>query len=489
MLLVTIKCPEFEEPPSVQAEGLLSFKFQDLEYLKVLARENQVECNPLLAAVVQNNLGVIAYKNNDHATALQYFSRALALTKERNIYYSRICNNIGLTYEFLGLYLTALDYLDEALEISLRFLPESDDFLATLYANKGIILDSIGEYSEALFFLRKALNIRLLSLGENNFQVMSNYNNLAVVLENLGSYDEGVLCMKRAIKISKMIKTEPSIEQALLYLNLGSFYHDQGKLPKFEEMISAAYTIFSKLNNNELVMAIYKNNKGFGSYWENISFAKSMISKARDIILKNFGNDHPLVAKVYNHLSIVHTAESEIAQAETLLHQAERIGLKYFRPNQLDLAKIYHNLGFTVKDQPGKEQIAIDAYKKCLEIYNFHFEDNHPSISIIYHNIAYIYWRLKQFKNAIMNYMRALGIKYRVLRKNDYFDSLTYRNIAMILAEKNNLSDAVKLYSKTIIIGSKAYGKSNHHVASDFNIMKNICEDIERSDLHLPNTV
>ena len=62
-------------------------------------------------------------------------------------------SNIGVVYQSIGEYSTALSYFKKTLEIQQQSLPRNHPHLATTNNNIGAIYQSTGEYSTALSIL------------------------------------------------------------------------------------------------------------------------------------------------------------------------------------------------------------------------------------------------------------------------------------------------------------------------------------------------
>ena len=87
--------------------------------------------------------------------------------------YTILCNNVGITYGELGEHHRELEYLEKALKIRKKVLPENHPDLATSYDNVGMTYGELGEHRRALEYKEKALEIRKKVLPENHPDILS----------------------------------------------------------------------------------------------------------------------------------------------------------------------------------------------------------------------------------------------------------------------------------------------------------------------------
>ena len=112
-------------------------------------------------------------------------------------------NNIGLTYDYLGDYTKALEYLQKALDIREKVLGKEHPDTATSYNNIGSVYDDQGDYTKALEYYQKALDIQEKVLGKEHPSTATSYNNIGMVYKSQGDFPKAIQYLQKAFDIRK----------------------------------------------------------------------------------------------------------------------------------------------------------------------------------------------------------------------------------------------------------------------------------------------
>lgn len=185
-------------------------------------------------------LGLVAGQNKDHASSIEYFSRAITVKPNDAAVYS----NLGLTLHDLGKNDEALVCLNKSLELK-------KDNEEALY-NKAVITAAIG-------MLREAVELYDVVVKKNplNFKA---HNNRGNALQRLKRFDEAIVAYDNAIRLNpnfpepfnnrgniynlrkEPLKAVNDFQQAIsirsdyaeAFSNLGNSYHD---LKRYEDAL------------------------------------------------------------------------------------------------------------------------------------------------------------------------------------------------------------------------------------------------------------
>ena len=112
-------------------------------------------------------------------------------------------NNIGLTYDYLGDYTKALEYLQKALDIREKVLGKEHPDTATSYNNIGSVYDDQGDYTKALEYYFKDLAICEKVLGKEHPSTATSYNNIGMVYKSQGDFPKAIQYLQKAFDIRK----------------------------------------------------------------------------------------------------------------------------------------------------------------------------------------------------------------------------------------------------------------------------------------------
>jgi predicted O-linked N-acetylglucosamine transferase (SPINDLY family) len=153
-------------------------------------------------------LGVVAHQRGQHAAAIDYIGRAIAVGGDAVAYHT----NLGSAYQAWGKYAEAEACHRRALEL--------DPALAEAHNNLGNALIHQGKHEEAAAVLRRALECKP--------DCAEAHNNLGNVWKDQGNLDEAVACYRRAAQarpdfataLSNLINTLyycPAYDAAAIY--------------------------------------------------------------------------------------------------------------------------------------------------------------------------------------------------------------------------------------------------------------------------------
>lgn len=153
------------------------------------------------------------------------------------------------------------------------------------------------------------------------------------------------------------------------------------------------------------------------------------------------GEEHPNTGSSYNNLGTVHFTEGQIEKAQDYYTKALHIYVTKLGANHPNTATIYSNLGHIYNMKKEYNQ-ALEFYKKDLDV-NMLILGNHIHTCFSHSYVSEIFYKLKQYSNAVEHCEKALKIAI------DKF-GLTHENTKAI--EKN--LETFKQYSTSTLTGT-----------------------------------
>jgi eukaryotic-like serine/threonine-protein kinase len=256
-----------------------------LDRALALARTELGEHHPKVAQV-QHDLGVVVYRQGHYAEAEQLFRTALAV---RAAAYGKDSTDYALTVEAIGNAEIMQDRVAEAradFEQAIRIFearlgPEHPD-VANAYNDVGSTYHRAGMYALALANQQHVLALREKALGPDHPDVAESLVNLAIEAKNLERWELIDPSYRRALALFTKAYGPASFEVGVTYINLGEAKRAQRQL----DAAAAAY------------------------------------AHAQQILGAKLGENHPLLAHVWNGTGQLELARGHVERARPLLERA-----------------------------------------------------------------------------------------------------------------------------------------------------------------------
>ena len=237
-----------------------------LERALALARTELGERHPRIAQV-QHNLGVVAYRQGHYAAAERLFHTALAVRAaaygEDSIEYAQTIEAIGNTEIMADRVAEARAHFEQAIRIfEARLGPDHPD-VANAYNDVGSTYHRAGLYALALANQQHVLALREAALGPDHPDVAQSLVNLAIEAKNLGHWALIDPSYHRALALFTKAYGAASFEVGVTYINLGEAKRAQGQLDAAADAYAQAQRVLAaKLGENHPILAHIWNGLG-----------------------------------------------------------------------------------------------------------------------------------------------------------------------------------------------------------------------------------
>lgn len=216
-------------------------------YLELLNTLN--ENDPLIQRCL-HNFGILAYRRSDFDTALEYLQQALDLEFVSNIYEQSFIRSI---YTWIGnVYFTQnnLQYAFNNYNQALKFKSEidcRDRIIETgLYANIANIYTLRGEYDLALEKHFECLNIKLSFLNAKDPKIAASKVNIAIIYRRMKKYQQAINSLLEALDIQRETLSSNHVEIAVTFYNMALIYEELHDYYQAYENYQEAVNIFSE---------------------------------------------------------------------------------------------------------------------------------------------------------------------------------------------------------------------------------------------------
>jgi PAS domain S-box-containing protein len=275
-------------------------------------------------------------------TAKEYAKKALEFSmkiedKESLANSYRLLGNI---YYYQGSYNEVVQYYDSC--AVLYELINDSIGLSKVWNNLGMVYQSLGNYEKALDFLNRALNYRI-AIGDSSF-LGSLYNNIGGVYYDLGKLESSYYYFDKALNIA--VETSDTQSKASVINNLGLILLEQKKYKEAIKFFQNGITEAEKFDNRSVLSDIYHN---LGKcYFELDDYTKALeyYHKALDVDTEvGAKKAHTLnnIAQVYIELDYYESALKYLLRAEQIAKKNH--SLSELRDVFNNLAVVYERLG------------------------------------------------------------------------------------------------------------------------------------------------
>ncbi|MCD6017031.1 MAG: hypothetical protein K0S53_152 [Bacteroidetes bacterium] len=333
--------------------------------------EKDLDQNLIERSILFDFLGGNAFKEQKFDEAVDYFNKAIDITKTLNdtLYrafylYDLACvyNHVGYYTDAEALFLKSLPslaavYGQNSLQYTMRFKVLAEMYVemgnypyaksmndALLYYFKTLngekdreyliclnndarISQGTGDYTKALDTFKKLLEIHGVMNPIDTADYITTINNTAEAYRLTGNYNEALSLLQKALAIYNSGSKHDELTLATMYNNLGLNYKATGNYHEAEKAYNQSIAIYKKLKleyspdytnslNNQA--ELYRN---LGRYKQ----AFDLLLQVIHIRKNSLGTKHQNYANALNNMALVHIDEGSYEAAEPLLLEASAI--------------------------------------------------------------------------------------------------------------------------------------------------------------------
>ena len=239
-----------------------------------------------------SNLGNISKREGEHAKAIDYFHKSLALFEAIDAgsgkYNADIIDDladIGRTCLAIGDHVRALVYLDKAMGVAQA--SRNTNRMASICNSLGILYTSQRDYPKAIEFFQQGL--QLADKVNDRFKQASMLLNIGVAYQFQKKYQQALENFLKSSEIAKVIDDREIV--ILVGEGIGAVYKEQGKyaeaLDSLEKSLLLAKSIEDRTRISELLWRKAEVHCAKGDFAESISSASEASRLAEQLSLRN----------------------------------------------------------------------------------------------------------------------------------------------------------------------------------------------------------
>jgi predicted ATPase len=277
-----------------------------------------------------NEMGTLQQKQGNFDEGRDYYQQALLLSRAQNNCESEALalSNLGTIADLQGQFAAALDYYQQSLELR-RAIGDRAGEGASLQ-NLSIQQQGIGDYGNAQAYSLAALEIQQ-ALG-NRWEEINVWNSLGIFYQELGALDQAQECLQRGLTLSREIGDEAG--EAYVLANLGLVALDAEDNDHVQHILSEGLTLAQAQNDDWLSANIlhYLSTARMQvrDFQGAISYASTALQLRHKLDVRpNEADDLAILAISHVHLDAVENALNYARQALAILNECEGEGPEF----------------------------------------------------------------------------------------------------------------------------------------------------------------
>ncbi len=346
-----------------------------IDSLKILLKKDREDTTKIL------HLNFLSYElciNSDFKSALNYGISANKLAIKLNFIkgIAKSYNNIGLVYDYQGIYDSALYYYGFALE---KYKEDKNQkFIASAYNNIGNIYNLQDNYTKALENYFCSLKIK--KNINDKAGVASAYNNIALIYDTKKDYSKALIYYSKSLKMYNELKNFEYV--ATLYINLGIIYINKKNYINALKCFNKSLKISKQYNYKYITSKSYYNIGNI--YYFQKYYSKSLDYYFKSLELSEEIKDYYTTTGCYYQIGLDYTELNKKEKAEKYFNKSLELSKKInykscIRDNYRNLSDIYSNYGdykkayeFLIQNSLYRDTLDIEGqenyYKKLVQI-------------------------------------------------------------------------------------------------------------------------
>ncbi len=315
-------------------------------------------------------------------------------------------------------------------------------------------------YAETNPIKAQEVAMKALAIAEKegtSEQLVIAYHRLGTALYNRNKLDSAIIYLNRAVELA-------GTNQELLggiYQQIGNLEADRGNYEASMKMYHSALSIFEKQNDIDKVAnayssigALYINLRNFEKMYEYTSKALEYHRKSANKL--GISVDLANLAEYYFQKSDTNKVYQALIESRRLLHEMNMVTNE---ANVLSSLGDYYSVFF---NNQGK---AIEIYKEALSLLKE--GDNNNLRMDFYRKIAFSYYQIPDYKNALLSMQRLMEITDT---SNVEYMRINYYYLAYIYIGLKDADNATKSLDKYVELSDLVYAETQKKSIAELDV-------------------
>lgn len=345
--------------------------------------------------------------------------------------------------------------INNAISIYLNAFGKEDTLLGPCYNKLGNYFYFCKEYDSASHYYSIAL--KLTEKKHYNLEDRASYlQNLGIISLEMGEYGKVESYFLESLQLKEMLFPANSFSLGRIYLNIGVFYLNISSFEKSLSFLEIAEKIYDiKTNETPIELGSVYWNKGLNFFHlGEFDLAITYLFNALQIIESICVKDSQTLSSLYSDIGNVYKSTNQFDKAINY-YKKSLVGFDTIRS-----LKIYRNIA-NLYVQLGNLQKAKD-YFNILFLYsdNFHMKEGHEEA------LTYLHFGNFLIKTGNDSSIYFLNKALEIFSKDKGFQTrdiaFTLNSIGDYYFSKNNLSEALRYYQKSLLSFCNTFYDTNY---------------------------
>jgi CHAT domain-containing protein/tetratricopeptide (TPR) repeat protein len=288
-------------------------------------------------------------------------------------------SDLADSYYLIGTYylnndnnINSLYYLKKASEI----FEKSDRKLTSKYSNSlyniGSSYNNLGDFSKALNYITASIENDKMQYGENSPLLIEAYFALSVININIRDNDNAIMCINKGLKIAQLFPDSVALTlMASLYQTKGVAFLNMANYEEAKNNLEKAETYYDNINDRDINYISLLDNLGTVYHFFGIKEKSyDYYEKGMKLITTNFSLTS---FKLTNNYAIILGNDSLVKKGESLLSDFLKRARHSMNPDSRFYYTILRYYADYLSDYGINENLTKETYQQC-----FRFVNNHP---------------------------------------------------------------------------------------------------------------
>jgi tetratricopeptide (TPR) repeat protein len=365
-------------------------------------------------------LDVIGRAHEDRGSykmAISFFEEKLQFLKNRGaevetpMEVSATLNSLGMLSTRNGLFVAAIDYYENALNIQ-KELGCDEVYVASSQVLKGTVEFQMGNWRKAVKMLVDAHAVLEDELGGEHQTVAATLYQIGVVQNALCEVDEAITALEDAKSIQNKLlgKDHPATLRTRRQIgDMFAVYETEldSSLEEFNDILATQLRIHGDKHPNvaETLHSIGCAQSRKGDYPR----ALRTLEECYYMRVEFLGWDHPLQGSTLHEIVQIHLKGGRLKKALHISEVVLGIRKEALGDGHVDVARTLTTKGSCLVAQ-GKFAAAMQCFKEALRISQAAVGEKHPSVANVYTEMGAMYLGQCEFEEARRDIEKALEL-------------------------------------------------------------------------------
>ncbi|MDQ6678979.1 MAG: CHAT domain-containing protein [Acidobacteriota bacterium] len=294
-----------------------------------------------------------------------------------------------------------------------------------------------------------------------------------------GSYPPALKRLEEAARVQEKLQA-PALDRAETATALCDVLRAMDRYPRAIEQARLALALRDGVAGRNSALAGEAHfNIGMALLYVQPAEAWSELQIARELLERNLGTMHPLVAQVYLSMGTAEYHRARYSQALALYERALAVMRQTLPPDHKRFLALWNNYGLCLK-QSGDYAKSREAFENGLRIAEVKLGPEHPSTAQLLGNLGIVAMEMGDYPQALSLYGRALAIQEKRLGPDHQLVGAVLKSLGSLHSQLTDYRQAEPEIFRAWQIYQKTFGSSNRKTLELLRTRAQIAENLGR---------